>query len=478
MSAKPTTNRKTATESTVDLTVGRPLVRILVFSIPLILGTLFQQLYSFADAVIVGRLIGDDALGAVGATYSLNFLILGFVQGACIGFSIPAAQSFGAKDERDFRRFMWNGVWLGAIMSVIFTASMTLLARPLLAFIDTPAELMGMAVEYIVVIFLGIPSAVLYNHSAALMRSAGDSKHPFYFLLVSCVVNVVLNYVFIGIVGMGVIGSALATVIGQTLSAVLNCWWAFTRIPIFRIRRDEMRWSRHHIARLCYVGLPMGFEHSVCAVGAVAMQGAINSLGAAMVTAQTAGERIRQMFTLPMESVGMAIATYAGQNYGARRLDRIRLGLRDGVIIQASYCVVSWVVIFLFKEPMCRFVLGDARPEVMDAAVEYLFIMSCFFLLHGSLMIFLNTLQGMGYSTQAIISGFGELAGRCLGGWLTVAGGGYLLVCLSNPMAWAFALTYCVVMVTVVLRRASGQFSMAAAAPADMERDGVETVAA
>lgn len=440
-------------DSTTDLTVGSPLLRILIFSIPLVLGTLFQQMYSFADAVIVGRLIGDDALGAVGVTYPLNFLILGFVQGACIGFSIPAAQSFGAKDERDFRRFMWNGAWLGVILSVVFTAAMVLLARPMLELIGTPAELLDMAVEYIVVIFLGIPTAILYNHSAALLRAVGDSKHPFYFLLVACVVNIVLNYTFIGVIGMGVIGSALATVIGQTLSAVLNCWWAFAKIDIFQVHRDEMGWSGHHIGRLCYVGLPMGFEYSVSAIGAVVMQDAINSLGAAMVTAQTAGERIRQMFTLPMESVGMAMATYAGQNYGARRLDRIKLGLRDGVIIQGVYCVIVWVVIFLFKAPMCRFVLGDTSAVVFDGAVEYLFIMSCFFIIHGSLMIFRNTLQGMGYSTHAIVSGVGELIGRSLGGWITIIGGGYLAVCYSNPLAWGLALLYCMVMVTVIIRR-------------------------
>ena len=451
----------TARTTTTDLTIGSPLTRILVFSVPLVLGTLFQQLYSFADAVIVGRLIGDAALGAVGATYSLNFLVIGFIQGACIGFSIPASQSFGAKDERDFRRFMWNGVWLGAIMSAAFTASMTLLARPMLELLDTPAELTDMATQYIVVIFLGIPSAVLYNHSAALLRAVGDSKHPFYFLIVACVANIVLNYLFIGVFGMGIIGSALATVIGQTISAALNCWWAFSRIPTFRVRRDEMRWSGRHIVRLCHVGLPMGFEYSVAAIGAVAMQMAINSLGAAMVTAQTAGERVRQLFTLPMESVGMALATYTGQNYGARQVGRIKVGLRDGVAIQAVYCAVVWGAILLFKEPMCRFVLGDAHPDIIDAAVEYLFVMSCFFVVHGALMVFRNTLQGMGYSTQAILSGFCELVGRCLGGWLTVAGGGYLLVCFSGPMAWGMALAYCMVMVAVVVRRAEGMFSSA-----------------
>lgn len=436
-----------------DLTQGRPIVRILVFSIPLILGTLVQQAYSFADSIVVGRLISDTALGAVGATYPLNFLVLGFIQGACIGFSIPAAQRFGAKDAAGFKRYVTNGAWLCAIMAVAFTLVMSLAARPLLMWMATPEKQLDMAWAYILVTFLGIPSIVLYNHSAALLRAVGDSRHPFVFLTVSCAINVVCDVTFITVFHMGVVGSALGNVIGQTIAAGLNVWWAFAKVPAFRIGRGDLAWSGAHVRRLCAVGLPMGLEYSVSALGAIAMQHAINALGAAMVTAQTTGEKIRQLFTLPMESVGMAMATYAGQNFGARRFDRIRRGLVDGVIIQAVYCLVSWVVIALFKEPLCRLVLGDVNPGILDAATQYLFITSCFFILHGALMITRNTVQGMGHSTQAIISGVGELAGRFVGSWISLAGVGYLAVCLSNPLAWGLALAYCVLIIAMLLRR-------------------------
>ena len=452
--------------STRDLTQGRPIVQILLFSIPLVLGTLFQQVYSFADSVVVGRLISDEALGAVGTTYSLNFLTLGFVQGACIGFSIPAAQAFGARDRAEFRRYVYNGAWMCTILSVAFTAAFTLLARPMLGLINTPDELMGMAHAYIVTIFLGIPSAVLYNHSAALLRAVGDSRHPFYFLMVSCAVNVCFDVFFIVVCHMGVVGSALGNIIGQTLSAGLNCWWAYTRIPVFREslraeHRADMRWSGAHVRRLSVVGLPMGFEYSVSAIGAVLMQNSINLLGTAAVTAQTAGEKIRQLFTLPMESVGMAMATYAGQNLGARRLDRIRRGLVSGTVIQAVYCVACLAVIALFNRPLVGTVLGDADPAIVDDAALYLRLISLFFIIHGTLMIFRNTLQGMGYSTHAVISGVGELAGRALGSWLAIAGAGYLAICYANPLAWAFALAYCMVMVAVMLRRRRREFAAA-----------------
>ena len=212
-----------------DLTTGRPLTRILLFALPLVLGTLFQQLYSFADTVIVGRCLGTNALGSVGTTYSLNFLILGFIQGACVGFGIPVAEAFGAKNKKDLRQYLVNGAFLCIVISVVFTIITTLIAGPLLQLINTPEELYADAELYIRIIFLGIPVTVLYNYGSSVLRSMGDSKHPFYFLLVSSVVNIVLDWVLIVPVGMGVDGAAIATVFSQGISALLCVWWFFAR---------------------------------------------------------------------------------------------------------------------------------------------------------------------------------------------------------------------------------------------------------
>lgn len=428
-------------------------MQILLFALPLVLGTLFQQLYSFADTVIVGRCLGSDALAAVGSTYSLNFLILGFVQGACVGFGIPVAEAFGGKSRDDLHRYLFNGALLCAILCVVFTSLTTLFAAPLLELIHTPEDIFDAAVLYIRVIFLGIPATVLYNYSASVLRSLGDSRHPFYFLLGTSILNIVLDWVLIVPCGMGVDGAAIATVASQLLSGVLCTWWLFARVEAIHFTREDLKFSARHCKRLAYIGLPMGFEYSVSAIGAVIMQDAINLMGSVAVAAQTAGEKIRQMFTLPMESVGMAMATYVGQNHGAHRTDRIKQGIRDGCMIQLIYCVAAWAVIYLCKPFAVALVLGEADPAVSAGALQYLSVISLLFCFHGLLMIFRNTLQGLGFSTQAIISGVGELLGRSLGGWLAVNKLGYLGICLANPIAWVFALCYCVFMVVRVLRK-------------------------
>ena len=449
-----TSKRKSGT---TDLTVGKPLFQILRFALPLVLGTLFQQLYSFADTVIVGRCLGTDALGAVGTTYSLNFLILGFVQGACVGFGIPVAETFGAKDQGGLRKYLFNGALLCVVLSVVFTISTTLMAGPLLQLIHTPEELYADAVLYIRIIFLGIPATVLYNYASSVLRAMGDSQHPFYFLLVASVLNIGLDYLLIVSMGMGVDGAALATVLSQLLSGGLCAFWFFTRTAKqeeLTFRGQSSLLSAGHCKRLAYIGFPMGFEYSVSAIGAVIMQDAINLLGSTAVAAQTAGEKIRQMFTLPMESVGMAMATYVGQNHGAHRTDRIKQGIKDGCTIQLTYCVAAWVVIFFVKPYAVGLVLGDADPAVTAGAIQYLAIMSMLFCFHGLLMIFRNTLQGLGYSVQAIISGVGELIGRSLGGLLAVKTGlGCVGICLSNPFAWGLAMLYCMFMVRRMLKR-------------------------
>jgi len=449
-----TSKRKSGT---TDLTVGKPLFQILRFALPLVLGTLFQQLYSFADTVIVGRCLGTDALGAVGTTYSLNFLILGFVQGACVGFCIPVAETFGAKDKGGLRKYLFNGALLCVVLSVVFTISTTLMAGPLLQLIHTPEELYADAVLYIRILFLGIPATVLYNYASSVLRAMGDSQHPFYFLLAASVLNIGLDYLLIVSMGMGVDGAALATVLSQLLSGGLCAFWFFTRTAKqeeLTFRGQSSLLSAGHCKRLAYIGFPMGFEYSVSAIGAVIMQDAINLLGSTAVAAQTAGEKIRQMFTLPMESVGMAMATYVGQNHGAHRTDRIKQGIKDGCTIQLTYCVAAWVVIFFVKPYAVGLVLGDADPAVTAGAIQYLAIMSMLFCFHGLLMIFRNTLQGLGYSVQAIISGVGELIGRSLGGLLAVKTGlGYVGICLSNPFAWGLAMLYCMFMVRRMLKR-------------------------
>lgn len=446
-----------AKQSAMDLTQGRPARQILLFSLPLVAGTLFQQLYSLVDTVMVGRLVGEAALAAVGTTYSLSFLTLGFVQGTCVGFGIPLAQAIGAKDGPAFRRYFWNSVWLCLLLAAAMTAAMVFLAVPMLRLIRTPEDILADAAVYIRIIFLGIPASILYNFCAGALRAAGDSRRPTLFLLVTSLLNIALDYVFLVPCRLGVAGAALATVLSQLVSGLLNLGWLVFRTQLLHGSAGLRHFDRSCAARLCKVGLPMGFEYSVSALGAVIMQSAINALGTAAIAGQTAGEKIRQMFTLPMESVGMGMATYAGQNDGAKRYDRIRSGIRAGLAIQLTYCAAAWVVIFWGKELFTRIVLGPAAGEAAALSVQYLSIISTLFCIHGSLMILRNTLQGMGYSLHAVLSGVGELLGRAAGGWLAVAHFGFAGICFANPLAWGFALLYCTVMVAHFLRHRASQ---------------------
>lgn len=438
---------------TTDLTQGSPLKQILIFSLPLVAGTLFQQLYSFADAVMVGRLIGTKALAAVGATYSLNFLILGFAQGACVGFGIPLAESFGAKSQVDFKKYFWNGAELCAVVSLILTVITLIFSNPLLSLIRTPEDIFQEAAKYITVIFLGIPASFFYNFSANSLRAAGDSRHPFYFLLLSSFLNISLDYLFIRTFGWGVTGAAAATVVSQVISAALNLFWLLGKTGLVSFEKESLRPSASHIKRLCFIGFPMGFEYCVSALGAVVMQGAINLAGSVVVAGQTAGEKIRQMFTLPMESVGMAMATYAGQNSGANRYNRIKSGIRSGLSIQWIYCAAAWIAIFFGKKLFTQIVLGSSSSPEALVSIQYLSIISVLFFIHGALMIMRNTLQGMGFSLLAIISGAGELLGRSLGGFLSLNGLGFTGIALANPFAWFFALAYCSVLVFMILKK-------------------------
>lgn len=421
--------------------------------VPLVLGTLFQQLYSFADTIMVGRFIGTDALAAVGATYSLNFLILGFVQGCCVGFGIPLAQSVGANDSQEFKRFYWNGVWLSIFLSVIMTIITILGTDWLLTLIQTPTDIFANASLYIKIIFLGIPASILYNFSATALRAVGDSKHPFYFLLFTSFLNILLDYLFIIPCKLGVLGAALATVISQFISGLLNLYWLAVKTDFIADSKKEKALSAAHIKRLCIVGFPMGFEYSVSAIGAVIMQSSINLLGSVAVAGQTAGEKIRQMFTLPMESVGMGMATYVGQNDGANRPDRIKQGIRAGLTIQWTYCIFAWIAIFFGKNAFTAFVLGSSNSAEGILSVQYLTHISILFCIHGALMIFRNTLQGMGYSVHAVLSGVGELIGRSIGGLLAVSGVGFIAICYANPLAWGLALLYCTIMVFYFLKK-------------------------
>ena len=425
---------------------------------PLLVEQLLAVTVGMADTMMVSR-CGEAAISGVSLVDMINNLIIVLFAALATGGAVVVSQYLGAKEQKHANASSGQLILLSALLGVGVGVFCFVLARPMirLCYGSIDADVLEAGVLYLRITAVSYPFLAMYNAGAALFRSMGNSKISMQISILMNIINIVGNAVCIFVLGMGVDGAAIATVLSQLLSGGLCAFWFFTRT----VKQEELTFrgqssllSAGHCKRLAYIGFPMGFEYSVSAIGAVIMQDAINLLGSTAVAAQTAGEKIRQMFTLPMESVGMAMATYVGQNHGAHRTDRIQQGIKDGCTIQLTYCVAAWVVIFFVKPYAVGLVLGDADPAVTAGAIQYLAIMSLLFCFHGLLMIFRNTLQGLGYSVQAIISGVGELIGRSLGGLLAVKTGlGYVGICLSNPFAWGLAMLYCMFMVRRMLKR-------------------------
>ena len=306
-----------------EMTEGRILPQLLSFTLPLLAGNLLQQTYSLVDAAIVGRFLGIDALASVGASTSVVFLILGFCNGCCGGFGIPVAQKFGARDYVTMRRYVWVSLRLATVMSVVLAVVTGLLCGPILRMMQTPGNIFQGAYWYLFITFVGIPCTFFYNLLSSIIRALGDSKTPFWFLLLSTVLNIVLDLFCILVLGWGVAGAAIATLVSQAVSAVLCYGYMMRRFDILRTTPAERRYDSSLARRLLGIGVPMGLQFSITAIGSIMLQSANNALGTACVAAFTAAMRIKMFFMCPFESLGIAMATFAGQNYGAGRPKRI-----------------------------------------------------------------------------------------------------------------------------------------------------------
>lgn len=425
---------------TKDLTSGSPLKVILLFSLPLVLGNLFQQFYALADTIIVGRFCGVSALASVGATGSVNYLILGFVIGVCNGFAIPIAQLFGARDYSDLRRHVANAAWLCIAGSVVLTISTVALTRPMMQLMQTPDDIIDGAVIYIGWIFAGIPFIFLYNMVAAIMRALGDSKTPLYFLILTSALNIGLDLLFIIPFQMGVLGAALATDISQVISGVLSFIYLSRKFDVLKMHKSDFAYSKKACARLLGIGIPMGLQCSITAIGSVIMQWAVNVLGSTAVAAVTAAGKTQGLLTVPMESVGTAMATYAGQNLGASRMDRVRQGVNSAMLIILIYGVASAFVLHFTDVQIMSLFLDTAKEvDIVAMGREYLFWNSVFFVPLGALIIWRYTIQGLGFSSLAMLAGVAEMVARTAVAIVLVPILGYFGAELSNPAAWIAA---------------------------------------
>ena len=427
---------------TKDLTSGSPMRLILGFTLPTLFGLLFQQLYNMVDAMIVGKLLGSQALGAVGATGSINFFVIGFCLGVCSGFAIPVAQRMGAKDYPQMRRFVANAGYLSAVIALVLTVATGILCRDILTAMKTPADLFEDAQAYIFVIFMGIPVVFLYNLLASIIRSLGDSRTPVYFLALSSALNIALDLIFILCFDSGVAGAAVATVLSQAVSGVACLVYMLRRFPILRVTQEERRLDLAACKALCAMGLPMGLQYSITAIGSIVLQSSVNALGSVYVSAVAAGSKLYQLLACPFDAMGAAMATYCGQNVGAGRLDRLRKGVRSCSVLGLGYSVIALVGMILFAAQGAMLFLNAEEPRfelLLGLTCQYVVTLTAFFFPLALVNILRFSIQGMGFSTFAILAGVLEMIARTVVGHFFVPMAGYTAACFASPAAWICA---------------------------------------
>ena len=445
---------------TKDMTSGSPIKLLLKFIIPLIFGNLFQQFYSMVDTIIVGRYLGKEALAGVGSTGSVNYMIIGFCLGVCAGFAIPVAQRFGAKLFDDLRRFVGNIIWLAIGLSVVFTILTVLLCRPILVAMNTPSDIFEYAYQYIVIIFAGIPATIFYNILASLLRALGDSRTPVVFLVLASLINIVLDFALVLGTPMGVAGAAVATVISQAASGFACLIFIKKKFAILHITKDDMKLRRAYVSELCGMGIPMGLQCSITAIGGILLQTAVNGLGSIAVAAVAAATKLSMFFTCAYDAMGVAMSTYGGQNIGARRMDRIPSGLRSGMIIGSGYSILAFLIILFFGQYLATLFVDGGEIEIIQKAHQFLIANGSFYIPLTAVNIFRLYIQGMGFSKLAMFAGVFEMVARTIAGLVLVPVFGYTASCFANPFAWCMADVFLIPAYFYVFRRLKRQFAI------------------
>ncbi len=418
------------------MTSGNPAKLILLFALPLIVGNIFQQFYSMADTVIVGRTIGVHALAAVGCTGSISFLILGFVMGFTSGLSIITAQKFGAQDEEGVKRSFAISILLSAAVTVVMTVLSLMLVRPILEILQTPPEIIEDAASYLFIIFCGIGASVLFNLASNMLRALGDAKTPLYFLVLACCINIVLDLVLILAFHLGVSGAGLATILSQMLSGICCFVFIMKKTPMLWVEKRHFAEGMGELRKHLTTAFPMAFQMSIIAVGALILQFALNGLGSVSVAAYTAAQKIDSIATMPMNSLGAAMATYAAQNYGASKPMRIRKGVFQCILISVSFSILMGLMNIFAGSSLAAVFVGKGEKEVLHLARVYLGINGTFYPVLALLFIYRFTLQGLGKSVIPTVAGTMELVMRALAAAILVHYLGFAGACAANPLAW------------------------------------------
>lgn len=434
------------------MTVGSPAKQILFFSIPLLIGNLFQQFYNMADTFIVGRTLGSNALAAVGCTGGLTFLLQGFATGTTAGMSIVTAQRFGAQDEEGVKRSFAVSCLISILVTLALTVFGLLATAPLLHILRTPAEIFEDAYRYFIFIVGGLASCMLFNLMSNTMRAVGDSFSPLVFLVIACVSNIILDCFFILNLGMGVEGAAIATLVAQFLSGFLCIFYIKWKTPALRISLRHFKCTREDWRLHFKLGLPMGFQSSIIALGTIVVQFALNTLGTTEIAAYTAASKLDNLGILPLMSFGIAMATFVGQNHGANKPHRIRQGILQCSLMSIAFAIFIGVIDVCFGDSLSAlFLEGDA--VAIGLSHKYLIVNGVCYSLLALLFVFRYSLQGLGYSFVPTVAGIAELVMRSICAIALTSVIGYLGTCIANPLAWIGSLTPLSIALIPILRR-------------------------
>ena len=418
-----------------DMTNGSPSKHILGFAVPMLFGMLFQQFYNLVDTIIVGKTLGVEALAGVGATGSINFMIIGFCMGVCNGFVIPVAQCFGAKKPADLRKYVFNGYICSIVFAIVLTLASVIFCRRILIIMNTPADIIDHAYNYIVVIFIGIPTVFLYNMVSGVIRSLGDSKTPVVFLVLSSIINVVLDFFLILVCKMGVAGAGWATVTSQLISGLTCLIYMYKKYDILKGDKSERVLDRRFITNLCMNGVPMGLQYSITAIGSTILQAAVNTLGSTYVAAMTAGSKMFNFTCCPFDALGSTMATYAGQNVGAAKIKRLGQGVRSAMIIGSVYSVLSLIALYFTTDYIALLFVNASETTIIALTRQFILASACFYIPLTGVNVVRFCIQGMGFSVFAISAGILEMIGRAFAAIILIPNIGFRGECLASPIA-------------------------------------------
>lgn len=422
-----------------DMTNGSPSKHILGFAVPMLFGMLFQQFYNLVDTIIVGKTLGVEALAGVGATGSINFMIIGFCMGVCNGFVIPVAQCFGAKKPSDLRKYVFNGYICSVVFAIVLTLASVIFCRKILIVMNTPADIIDHAYNYIVVIFIGIPTVFLYNMVSGVIRSLGDSKTPVVFLVLSSIINVVLDFFLILVCKMGVAGAGWATVTSQLISGLTCLIYMYKKYDILKGDKSERVLDRRFITNLCMNGVPMGLQYSITAIGSTILQAAVNTLGSTYVAAMTAGSKMFNFTCCPFDALGSTMATYAVQNVGAAKIKRLGQGVRSAMIIGSVYSVLSLIALYFTTDYIALLFVNASETTIIALTRQFILASACFYIPLTGVNVVRFCIQGMGFSVFAISAGILEMIGRAFAAIILIPNIGFMGACLASPIAWIAA---------------------------------------